>query len=210
MINKFDKTFENKLEKTIEAIELDTSVEVVAAVTPSCDSYCDAYYKGGLIFMTVMLGAVLYAPINFPEHLIPIDLGVAFALGVLLVWLFRPLKRLLISRKRREACVTTAANAYFRQNGLSETIERSAFLVYVSTFEKAVRIIGDSGIRSNVPDGEWREIVASFDDIFSGPQLAPQAILNALPTAAPPFSKYMPPAENNIDELSNRLRRDNE
>jgi len=87
-MKKFDRFFEEKLEQTIADIEEQTSVEVVVAIAPSSDSYIDAYFKGGLIMLFVMLFFLLYSPVHFPEYLIPVDLAVAFLLGALLVWLF--------------------------------------------------------------------------------------------------------------------------
>lgn len=205
-MKKFDHSFEEKLEQTIADIEEQTSVEVVVAIAPSSDSYIDAYFKGGVIMLFVMLFVLLYAPVYFPENLIPVDLGAAFLLGALLVWLFKPLKRLLVSEKRKERYVDTAANAYFRENGLVETIERTAFLAYISVTERKCRLIADKGVLNALPPKEWQKIEAVFQQGIAK-KLLPGTILNLLPVVIPLFSQHLPPAEDNIDELSNRLRR---
>jgi uncharacterized membrane protein len=205
-MQKFDKTFEENLEKTIADIEEKTSVEVVVAITPNSDSYVDAYFKGGLLALIVMLLFLLYSPIFFSETFVPIDLAGAFGVGVLIVWLFPPLKRLMISDKRKEGYVKAGANSYFMENKLDETIERTAFLVYISVFEKKCRLIADKGILAVLPAGIWKEIELSFQNQFAKTVL-PQTILEILPRVTQPFSEYLPPAEDNIDELSNRLRR---
>ncbi len=205
-MKKFDRTFEEKLEQTIADIEEKTSVEVVVAIAPSSDPYIDAYFKGGAILMFVILLFVLYSPVYFPEYLIPVDLVVAFGLGALLVKLFKPLKRLLVSEKRKEQYVRTAANAYFRENGLVETIDRTAFLAYISATERKCELIADKGILNALPAREWQSIVEAFKKGFEN-ELLPKTILDLLPLVTKPFSKFLPPAEDNIDELSNRLRR---
>lgn len=205
-MKKFDKTFEENLEKAIADIEKKTSVEVVVAITPNSDSYVDAYFKGGLLALIVMLLFLFYSPVFFSETSVPLDLAGAFGVGVLIVWLFPPIKRWLVSDKRKERYVKTGANSFFLENKLDETIERTAFLVYMSVFEKKCRLIADKGILAVLPAGIWKEIELSFQKEFSKSAL-PQTILEILPKVTPPFSEYLPPAEDNIDELPNRLRR---
>jgi uncharacterized membrane protein len=205
-MKKFDKTFEEDLEKTIADIEEKTSVEVVVAIAPNSDSYVDAYFKGGLLALIVMLLFLLYSPVFFSETFVPVDLAGAFGVGASIVWLFPPIKRRLVSDKRKERYVNAGANSYFLENKLDETIERTAFLVYISVFEKKCRLIADKGILAVLPAGIWKEIEISFQKQFSKTVL-PQTILEILPGVTQPFSEYLPPAEDNIDELSNRLRR---
>jgi uncharacterized membrane protein len=206
MMKKFNNSFEKKLEQEIAAIEEKTSVEVIVAITPDSDSYIDTYLKGGILSSILVLLFLLYAPLYFSEALVAIDMLAAFAAGALIVGLFPPIKRLLASSKRKERYVKRAANSFFRENELTETLERTAFLVYISVFEKKCSLIGDRGIIDAVPAGELKEIENNFRKLFDS-GLPPQRILEALPTLTQPFSKYLPPAEDNIDEISNRLRR---
>ncbi len=206
-MKKFDKSFEDDLEKAIEDIEEKTSVEVVVAVAPSCDPYIDAYLKGGFITFITMLLFILYSPVTFSETLVPLELAMAFIVGMLVVWAFAPVKRVLVSPKRRSRYLNQSANTFFLENRLTETQERSAFLVYVSAFEKQLKLLPDRGVESAVPMGDWKEIETVFNDIFKAKSPLPQAILDALPSVIEPFSQFLPPAEDNIDELPNRLRR---
>lgn len=205
-MKKFDKAFEEKLEQVIENIEEKTSVEVVVAITPGSDSYIDAFLKGGLLFLIIMMLFLLYSPVFFSEILVPLDLAAAFAVGAFIVRVFPPVKRLLVSNKRKERYVNAAANTFFRENHLDETIDRTAFLVYLSVFEKKCKLIADKGISTALPAGERQEIEGFLHRKFSRGVL-PETILEVLPTVIRPFSEYLPPAEDNIDELPNRLRR---
>lgn len=203
---KFNNTFEEGLEKTIAAIEEKTSVEVVVAIAPDSDSYVDAYFKSGLLCLTIMLLFLLYSPVSFSEIFVPLDLAGAFTVGALIVWLFPPIKRLLVSPGRKEGYVNSAANSFFLENNLDETIERTAFLVYISVFERKCKLIADRGVLEALPAGVGKEIEISFQKKMAKGVL-PQTILETLPELTQPFSEYLPPAEKNIDELSNRLRR---
>lgn len=205
-MKKFDKMFEEDLENAIADMEEKTSVEVVVAITPNSDPYVDTYFKSGLLALMVMLLFLLYSPVSFSEAFVPLDLAGAFAVGALVVWLFPPIKRLLVSNQRKEGYVNAGANSYFLENKLDETMERTAFLVYISVFERKCRLIADKGILAALPAGVWKEIEISFQKQFSKGVL-PQTILEILPRVTRPFSEYLPPAEDNIDELANRLRR---
>ncbi len=206
-MKKFDSTFEDKLDEAISAIEEKTSVEVVVAVAPHSDPYIDTYFKGGFITFLMMLLFILYSPLFFSETLVPIDLAAAFILGAVAVWALPPFKGLLVSNKRREYNLNRAASTFFLENELTETIERSAFLVYISVFEKKVRLIPDKGVQNAVPMGDWKEIETAFSTIFTAKTPLPQTILDVLPTVTEPFAQFLPPAEDNIDEISNRLRK---
>ena len=94
------------------------------------------------------------------------------------------------------------------ENRLDETIERTALLVYVSVLERRCRLVADKGVMEALPAGVWKEIENQFRGMFTYPGvLLPQAILEILPALTRPLSEYLPPAEDNIDELCNRLRR---
>lgn len=205
-MKKFDREFEEQLEKTIEAIEEKTSVEVVVAIAPSSDGYVDTYYKGGLAGLLIVLAVVLYSPFVIPEMMVPVDLALAFFAGMAAVKLFPGLRRLLVSGKRKNRYVETGAHSYFRENNLDETIERTAFLVYVSAFERTYKIIADKGVLGCVPEGVRQEIQDKFDTLFTG-GLLPDRILQVLPCVTGPFSQFMPPFGDNPDEICNRLRR---
>ncbi len=205
-MKQFNETFEDNLEKTIEAIEEKTSVEVVVSIAPAGDSYVDTYFKGGLIAFFIMFLFIWYLPIDFPPDLVPIDLAAAFIIGLLVVKYVTPLRRLLVSGKRKEKNVRRAANAFFWENGLTQTIERTAFLVHISVFERMCILIGDDGVMNAVPKGLWKDMEHNFQEKLAAKML-PQTILELLPTVTPVFADHLPPAENNIDELSNRLRR---
>jgi putative membrane protein len=205
-MKKFDKTFEEDLEKAISDIEEQTSVEVVVAVTPDSDSYVDAFFKGGLAVLILMLLFLLFSSVSFIEIFVLLDLAGAFGIGALIVRLFPPIKRLLVSNTRKENYVKAGANRFFLENNLDETMERTAFLVYISVFENKCHLIADKGILAVLPAGVWKEIELNFQKHFSK-HVLPENILEILPAVIRPFSEYLPPAEDNIDEIPNRLRR---
>jgi putative membrane protein len=207
MMKRFDKEFEDKLEQTIGAVEEKTSAEVVVAIAPSSDAYVDTYFKGGLVLSFITLLYLLYAPLYFSEIFVPIIIAVTFALGALIVHFFPPIKALLISSKRKRHHVHREAYAYFLEKELTETMDRTALLVYISLLEKKCQLIPDKGVESAIPLGEWQELQSHFQQLFTGKKPLPQAIIETLSQVVAYFSEYLPPLEDNIDELPNRLRK---
>jgi putative membrane protein len=207
MMKRFDNQFEDELEQAIAAVEEKTSAEVVVAIAPSSDAYVDAYLKGGIVLSFITLLYLLYAPLYFSEIFVPIIIAVSFSLGALIVRFFPPIKALLISKKRKLHHVNREAHAYFLEKELTETMDRTAFLVYISLLEKKCQLIPDKGVESAIPSGEWQELQSHFQQLFTAKKPLPQAIIETLSRMVPYFSEYLPPAENNIDELPNRLRR---
>ncbi len=207
MMKRFDNQFEDELEQAIAAVEEKTSAEVVVAITPSSDAYVDTYLKGGIVLSFITLLYLLYAPLYFSEIFVPIIIAVSFSLGALIVRFFPPIKALLISKKRKLHHVNREAHAYFLEKELTETMDRTAFLVYISLLEKKCQLIPDKGVESAIPSGEWQELQSHFQQLFIAKNPLPQAIIETLSRMVPYFSEYLPPAKDNIDELPNRLRR---
>ncbi len=206
----FDKTFEEKIADTIEAIEEETEVEVVVSISRRSDSYTDAYWKGGVITMTAMLLFCVYYPVTFSDLLLPLDLAAAFALGALAVRIFPWFKRLLISNKRLQRAVHRAADTYFLENDLTETIGRTSFLVYISLFEEKSRLVADKGITDTLPPARWRELEIPFHEIFSSGKPFPQAILDALDSVTPTFAEFLPAEDEPPQPVPIQARRRND
>jgi putative membrane protein len=167
----------------------------------------DTYLKGGLVLSFIILLYLLYAPLYFSEIFVPIIIAVSFFVGALIVRFFPPIKALLISNKRKLHHVNREAHAYFLEKELTETMDRTAFLVYISLLEKKCELIPDKGVESAIPLGEWQELQSHFQQLFTAKKPVPQAIIETLSQMVPYFSQYLPPAEDNMDELPNRLRR---
>lgn len=206
-IKQISRTFKDKLKETIGAIEEKTSVEVVVAITPRSDTYVDAHLKSGLLLSIPMMVFLVYSPLVFSEFQALLILVLTFISGVLLVGALAPVKRLLVSDKRKSLYVKRAANTYFREHDLCETSQRSAVLLYVSVLEKKCCLLGDKGVRTAVPDGDWRDMEVDFEKVFASKDFL-SGILDTLPTVTETFAANLPPGETNRDELANEIGED--
>ncbi len=72
--------------------------------------------------------------------------------------------------------------------------------MYISLLEKLVYILPDRGAENAIPVEEWKEIKLDFQSIFDTKDVAGE-LINKLNKWQPVFAKYIPPVENDINEL---------
>ncbi len=84
------------------------------------------------------------------------------------------------------------------------TNDKIGVLFYFSVFEQRAFIIADRGAQTAVPQEEWDEINKQFSTIFEKPNPA-DALLNNLQNLKTIFHTYIPPIENDINELPDNL-----
>jgi putative membrane protein len=200
----FDEDFKTRLWQTIEAIENDSLVEVVVMVKPFSDEYPDIPLLWGAGFAFIALTFFMFTPFIFGDYLLYSGTLGAFALGMALALFVNPLKRLFISKKRMERSVEIMARALFQKGGMHHTQEHIGTLIYCSVFEKSVYILPDRGAKHAVPEDEWQQIREGFRDIFNAPNPADK-LLEQLKKCQPVFAEYIPPVENDINELPDDL-----
>ncbi len=206
-IKQISRTFKNDLKKIITEIEKQTSVEVALAITPQSDNYTDTHLRCALFFSIPLMLFMVFSPWVFSEIQAVAILVLSFTAGFLLPKASPTVKRWLVSKKRKSHYVKRAASTYFLDNNLCNTLERTGFLVYISILEKKCVLLGDRGIKEAVPDGDWRNLEADFETIFSNGDLL-RNILDILPGVTGIFATYLPPGESNPDELSNEMGED--
>src|SRR4029079_6431572 len=110
---RFDNTACETLAGCIKEIEQNTDAELVVVVRGRSASYTHADYLFGFIVSFVVLTVILFAPFSFPEYFVPIDVAIAFVVGVLISWRSNSIRRLFSTEKYRNKGVRTSAAAMF-------------------------------------------------------------------------------------------------
>lgn len=204
---EISSAFKDKLKKTIAAIEAETSVELVVAISPRSDSYTDARLKSGLALGILSTLFLVFSPLVFSEFQAMSIMTLSYITGLLLVEAVPTVKRLLIPEKRKSSYVNRAASTYFLEHNLCATRQRTAVLVYISILERRCKLLGDIGVRAAVPGGDWRDMEAEFERIFGKGDIL-SGILDTLPGLTDTFAAYLPPGDTNPDELANEIGED--
>lgn len=193
-----------KLERLVEAVEEETSVEVVVVLARRAEPYAEVAYRSGLAAALLALALLLYLPLEFSPHLILPDLLLGFAAGFALTRLSPRLTRWLTRASRRRASVDRAAAAAFQTRGVSLTRERTGLLVFVSWLEQELRLVPDVGVERRVPRDRWAAALRQLEQ--AGPLARfPDGLAEAFAPVRALLREHLPARDDdNPNEIPNR------
>jgi len=110
------------------------------------------------------------------------------------------LKRLFISQREIEEEVDEAATIHFFREGLHQTRERTGILIFISVFERRVRVLGDQGINEKVSKDQWDRIVHIITDGIKQKNQA-EAVCLAVKEAGRILRTHFPMGPDDRNEL---------
>lgn len=195
------------IENKIEEIEKTTSGEIVVVTVRSASPYGSLHLfwaLGGWILVSAMglLSAQVTDWTPSPKEFVA-DQAAAIVFGYLLAFVPR-LKRLTLSRVRRQATVHQAALAKFAESGLHRTRQGTGILIYIAELEHQVEILADAGIHAKVEPGFWdAELAALVQGLRN--RKPTEALLVVLDDMGRKLAANFPPDPENPNELSNRI-----
>jgi uncharacterized membrane protein len=189
---------------TIQQIEAKTAVQVVVALRSHAGDYRAADYLAGFAVALGVLAALLYLPIPFGLHSVPIDTFVGFVVGAAVCARTDSLRRLLTPRRRRAEATHRAACEAFLDGSLSKTKSRLCVLVFVGMLEHCVEIISDVGVDVAALGTEWTQAVAALHASLAGVPDVEEFIL-ALQRLGPPLQRVHPRGTTPVEELPDEL-----
>lgn len=193
-----------KITNAVKKVETITSGEIVPMVVSSSYHYPVSNIIGAFILSMIISLAMVFITGNEDLWLF---LAVFIALFTLFHWLIRfalPLKRMFITESEINEEVEEAAITAFYRNGLSETRDKTGVLIFISVFERKVRVLADSGINEKVPQDTWQRIV---DMIVEGIKRGEQGeyIVKAVLETGEILKTHFPVREGDKDELDNLI-----
>lgn len=201
---QFNDSFKDKLYDIISEIENNSLVEVVTIIKQESGNYKDTGFLVSSITTGIILTFLMLVPIDINPYLIYIFTIISFVMTYLLVMNISGLLRLFISTKRQTRNVEIMSRATFQKGGIRHTQAQTGVLFYISILEQKVAIVADKGIEKNVPIEEIETIQTEFDKCFSSPNIS-ASVLDALLNTKAIFNQYVPPVENDINELPDNL-----
>ena len=206
-MKKFSEEFKTELYQTIEDIENNSQVEVVAIIKPESAKYRAISFAAGAILLFLTFTFFMYSPWVFDVYLIFFLTITSFFVGFGLVEFIPQIKRILLRKKLINRNVEVYSRAIFQKAGMRHTKEKVAVLFFVSLFEKKIKIIADRGANTSVPAEEWAQINDNFQSIFKGSNFQ-KSLIDNLKKCQDTFSKYIPSVEGDINELPDDLEVD--
>ncbi|ALG66553.1 TPM domain-containing protein [Beggiatoa leptomitoformis] len=196
--------FKTRLWDTIAQIEQRSLVEVVVIIKPRSEVYTDINLWCGTLTSFIVYTFFMFSPWFFGDYLIYTGTIAAFTIGSLFSMFIPALHRACLPRKRMRRSVEIMARALFQKAGIYNTHNRTGTFIYLSLFERMVHILPDNAAYTAIPFDEWEKFNTQLETIFTAPNPA-DALLQVLEAHQALFSQYLPPIENDINELPDDL-----
>jgi len=114
------------------------------------------------------------------------------------------IKRLFVTASDMKGEVEEAAIQSFYQRKINHTVDHTGLLIYISLFERKVRVVADQGISSKVAQEIWQEIVNTIVRGILGKEHG-RAIAAAVDQCADILASHFPVKADNYNELANEV-----
>ena len=179
----FEDATKSAVKRAVADVEKVTSAEVVVAVAPTS-------------------GVYRHEPFDWTY--LPLELGVGFALGAVLVRNVDAVRRALSGRRLLDENVRRAARERFVDLGVSKTSARTGILVFVSAFERRVEIVPDTGVDLAALGGAWEDAVKKLDRTLRL-DADPQRFIEGLRALGAPLAAVLPRNSDDVNELADEV-----
>lgn len=193
------------LTAAVEAVERQSSAELVIAVRAHSGSLLVADLLGGALGALATLAFLLFSPFVFSLPAILFDTFLFGVLSALACRYFPGLRYLLLPASVARDNVRLSARAEFFEAGIAETRGRTGILVYVSQTERLAEVLADSGVRAAVDAAAWagfvRELQRVVHEQRDGVKLAA-----AITEVGPLLAGCLPRAHDDVNELHDQVR----
>lgn len=161
----FNDKEKSKIKAAVEALENESSGEIVTYFASKSDDYSEAKWIAALIFMiSTAIGLILFA-LNWwlpgsTGALSTSSFIIASGLIGFSIAQFIPKYRLnLMNSDTIDLRVRQKAIEVFLNEEIFKTRDRTGILFYISMLEHRIIVLADSGINSKVEQSEWDHVV---------------------------------------------------
>lgn len=162
---KFSSHEKEQIENAIQALENESSGEIVLYFAKKSNNYLEACWKAAAIFgfVTSIIISVLSYYWLLPAMMTPLSIGAtiigSMLLGILVPLLIPKTRLSFVTDATVYGQVLTKARDMFLQEEVFKTVDRTGILIYVSKFEHIIEVLGDSGINSKIEQKDWDYVV---------------------------------------------------
>lgn len=211
----FTETEREEVKHAIVQAEQNTSGEIIPVIASVSGRYDRAEDMFGLIFslLCVAIGWYLFhndtptdnwSSFNFNLTAVLLTMFLSFIVGVLLTHLFPILRSPLVTNTEMEEEVERAAAAAFQHNRLRNTEDSTGILIYISLYERRVKVLGDDGINTKLTQDDWQHICDTIIARFKTKQYT-NGIVEGISLSGKLLAEHFPIKEGDKDELANEL-----
>ncbi len=215
------KTDLDDIEKKVRDVEKNTLGEIVVAVASESASYAvwellASIATSAVLFLCLYnISPVIYEWLSShiwgcrPYHLSLFFLASCSVCTVVMYFLYNVsfIDFAVIPEAAKSTAVTNRAMRYFAESGVYSTENSSGVLVFISYFEREVRIIADRGISGRISNDLWNLIADDLVNSLSKGKFK-DGLMDAIERCGELLAEKYPIGENVVkkDELPNGLR----
>jgi len=158
----FSDAEKEMIRRAVADAEALSSGEIATMVVRESERYREAEQLGALL-VAGLLAAVATVSLHHVTiwTYIPV-VGLLYFPTLLLFRCFPRLKLSFVGRRRMAEAVRDRALRAFYEKGLYRTREETGILIFISTLERKVWILGDRGINSRIPPGSWQTLAGDL------------------------------------------------
>jgi putative membrane protein len=201
---KFSENDKREIKKLITEKEASTACEIVPMIVKTSSQYPAAHFKLAIIVSFIFSLGLYYSPMALlnPIYFLWIQipgLFIGYMMGSIPFF-----KRIFITRAEMDREVTQHAYEAFMQHNLHQTKNHNGLLIFISTFERKIKIIADFGIKSQVDNHIWDNLISSFIQIIKNENIF-TALKATIRSAGEILEKEFPATEVKSNELENDL-----
>ncbi len=202
--NFFTEPEREKISTLVKKAELDTSGEIAVMVVDTSDSYREAEFLGALLLsaFVALVAAVSLHQVTIWSY---IPAVILFWYPALLFMRRFPRFKLALAGKKRvvEAVRERAIRAFFEKK-LYRTRDETGILIFISTLEHKVWILGDRGINERIGQQLWQALAGELagkireDHAFEG-------LCAAIEKLGAVLKEHFPRAADDTNELPDEV-----
>jgi putative membrane protein len=189
------------IERAVKEAEAATTGEIVVMAVGASSHYPAAILlaSGAVAFLLAIIGALLLKNENLWMFLT--FFVIFFIMANEAVRRISALKRPFVNRREMIEEVEEAAIRAFYLRKVHETRDRTGILIYISLFERTVKVLADTGIDAKVGQETWQGVVDTITKgIGDGRQGA--AIVQAVGICGKLLSQHFARRSDDRNELS--------
>jgi putative membrane protein len=159
---KFDKKIRDEIKNEITIIESKTLCEIVPMVVQSSNRYLVANYALG-VFLSILACLLFYlSPFYFLNPIYYLFIQISFFIIGFFLANISPLKKLFIPKGDLNAEVNLKSYESFLNHNLHLTKNHNGVLIFISLFEKKIKILTDKSINDKISNSEWTPVINDF------------------------------------------------
>ena len=193
-----------EIKKLIEEKEAHLNCEIVPMIVHSSDTYHAANFRVAILVSFLFSLLLYFSPLSLINPIYYLWIQIPGLVCGYFLAMIPAVKRAFITRSEMNHEVNQHAYEAFMHHNLHLTKNHTGLLIFISSFERKIKIITDNGITAKVDDHHWDKVIANFITVMKNESIVPalKATISSISTI---LEQDFHTDKNATHELSNEL-----